>query len=439
MKQFFSAVGRLVRQFPRTHLLLAMVLLGGVIIVALQPDAPAPQQATKTLELPARSITTAPAPEQPSPPKGPQWQTLTVKPGDSLSSLLHPLGVGAGQVYALINSDEKLARLTKLRPGEQLEVIVSEDGALRGVRYNPSRVETLTAKLTGGGWTARLSQREYQKQTRFAQAEITNSLFLAGAAAGISDRLTMQLAELFAWDVDFVLDIRKGDQFRVLYEELYLDGEKVGEGDILMAEFWNQGRHLSAFRYETLSGDVEYLDIKGDSMRKEFIRTPVAFARISSRFNLSRKHPVLNRIRAHKGTDYAAPSGTLIRAAGDGKVIFAGVKGGYGNVIILKHGQIYTTLYAHMRSFAKGIRVGKRVKQGQTIGYVGSSGLATGPHLHYEFRINGVHRNPQTVPLPKARGINDNERSEFLIAANRLKAQMTLFAEAATLASSDVF
>ncbi len=440
MKQFFSAVGRLVRQFPRTHLLLAMVLLGGVIIIALQPEStPVTERTAKTIELPARTAPVAKPVEQPALPQGPEWQTLTVKSGDSLSSLLQPLGVGAGQVYALINSDEKLAQLTKLRPGEQLEVLVNDDNALRGVRYNPSRVETLTARLTGAGWTARLSQREYQKQTRYAQAEITDSLFLAGAAAGISDRLTMQLAELFAWDIDFVLDIRKGDKFRVLYEELYLDGEKVGEGDILMAEFWNQDRHLSAFRYETLSGDVEYLDIKGDSMRKEFIRTPVAFARVSSRFNLSRKHPVLNRIRAHKGTDYAAPAGTPIRAAGDGKVIFAGVKGGYGNVIILKHGQIYTTLYAHMRSFAKGIRVGKRVKQSQTIGYVGSSGLATGPHLHYEFRINGVHRNPQTVPLPKARGINDNERAEFLIAANRLKAQMTLFAEAATLASSDVF
>ncbi len=293
-------------------------------------------------------------------------------------------------------------------------------------------------RLRGGGWETRLSQREYQKQTRFAEADITDSLFLAGAAAGISDKLTMQLANLFAWDVDFVLDIRRGDRFRIIYEELYLDGEKVGEGDILMAEFWNQDRHLTAFRYETRSGDVEYLDIKGDSMRKEFIRTPVAFSRISSRFNLSRKHPVLNRIRAHKGIDYAAPSGTPIKAAGDGKVIFAGVKGGYGNVIILKHGQIYTTLYAHMRGFARGIRVGKRVKQSQTIGYVGASGLATGPHLHYEFRINGSHRNPLTVPLPKARGINDNERSEFLIAANRLKAQMTLFAEASTLASSDV-
>ena len=415
-----------------------MVLLGGVILIALSPDSPPeqPRQQAKTISLPAKP---ARKPEpQPQAPQAPEWQTLTVEAGDSLSSLLQPLGVGAGQVFALINSDDKLQRLTKIRPGETLQVTVDNDNRLTQVQYHPSKVETLTARLRGGGWETRLSQREYQKQTRFAEADITDSLFLAGAAAGISDKLTMQLANLFAWDVDFVLDIRRGDRFRIIYEELYLDGEKVGEGDILMAEFWNQDRHLTAFRYETRSGDVEYLDIKGDSMRKEFIRTPVAFSRISSRFNLSRKHPVLNRIRAHKGIDYAAPSGTPIKAAGDGKVIFAGVKGGYGNVIILKHGQIYTTLYAHMRSFAKGIRVGKRVKQSQTIGYVGASGLATGPHLHYEFRINGSHRNPLTVPLPKARGINDNERSEFLIAANRLKAQMTLFAEASTLASSDV-
>lgn len=441
MKQFISAAGRLVRQFPRTHLLLSMVLLGGVILIAFRPDSTeSPPERIQPINLPERSAP-EPKPQNPSKPAPatPQWQTLTVQSGDSLSSLLHPLGIGAGQIDALLKGDDKLKRLTRLRPGEALEVTVNDSGSLTSVRYHPSKVETLTARLTGGGWNVRLSQREYQKQTRFAQADITGSLFLAGAAAGVTDRLTMQLANLFAWDVDFALDIRKGDRFRILYEELYLDGEKVGEGDILMAEFWNQGRHLTAFRYETLSGDVEYLNITGDSMRKEFIRTPVAFSRVSSRFNPGRKHPVLNRIRAHKGTDYAAPSGTPIKAAGDGKVIFAGVKGGYGNVIILKHGQIYTTLYAHMRSFAKGIRVGKRVTQGQTIGYVGMSGLATGPHLHYEFRINGVHRNPQTVPLPKARGINDNERSEFLIAANRLKAQMTLFSEASTLASSDVF
>lgn len=439
MKQLISAAGRLVRQFPRTHLLLSMVLLGGVILIAFRPDStePAPER-IQNISLPER-VTPTPQPTNKPATIATEWQTVTVKAGDSLSSLLQPLGIGAQQVYKLIGSDTRLERLASLRPGDTLQVAISDEQTLTAVQYHPSRVETLTARLKNGRWQTRISQREYQKQTRFAQAQITDSLFLAGAAAGISDKLTLQLANLFAWDVDFVLDIRKGDRFRILYEELYLDGEKVGVGDILMAEFWNRDRHLTAFRYETLSGDVEYLDIKGGSLRKEFIRTPVAFSRISSRFSLGRKHPILNRIRAHKGIDYAAPSGTPIKAAGDGKVIFAGIKGGYGNVLIIKHGQSYTTLYAHMRNFAKDMRVGRRVKQGQTIGYVGMSGLATGPHLHYEFRINGVHRNPLTVPLPKARGINDNERAEFLIAANQLKAQMTLFSEASTLASSDVF
>ena len=184
---------------------------------------------------------------------------------------------------------------------------------------------------------------------------------------------------------------------------------------------------------------MSYFDGDGNSMRKEFIRNPVAFSRISSRFSTGRKHPILNKVRAHHGIDYAATSGTPIKAAGKGKVIFAGVKGGYGNVLILKHGQRYSTLYAHMRSFAKGIRVGSRVNQSQTIGYVGASGLATGPHLHYEFRIDGVHRNPQTVPLPKASGIASSEKPQFRIQSSRLAAQMTMFAEAATLASSNVF
>ena len=204
-----------------------------------------------------------------------------------------------------------------------------------------------------------------------------------------------------------------------------------------MAEFWNQGRQVTAFRYETQDGDVDYLDLKGDSLRKEFIRTPVSFTRISSRFTTGRYHPVLHKVRAHKGIDYAAPRGTPVKAAGDGKVIFAGNKGGYGRVVIIKHGQNYSTLYAHLNSYAKGVRSGKRVRQGQTIGYVGSSGLATGPHLHYEFQVNGVHRNPLTVPLPKARGIPDNERKEFLVYANKLRNQLALYAEASTLAQNE--
>ena len=240
MKELLSYAGRLVRQFPRTHLLLSMALLGGVILIALRPDSPpdAPRQQAKTITLPAKPVRKPEPASQPQAPQTPQWHTLTVKPGDSLSSLLQPLGVGAGQVFALINSDDKLKRLTKIRPGETLQVTVDDDDRLTRVQYHPSKVETLTASLRGGGWETRLSQREYQKQTRFAEADITDSLFLAGAAAGISDKLTMQLANLFAWDVDFVLDIRRGDRFRIVYDQVFestfcLLDDRLCVGDVL--------------------------------------------------------------------------------------------------------------------------------------------------------------------------------------------------------------
>ncbi|EKF75318.1 M24/M37 family peptidase [Alcanivorax hongdengensis A-11-3] len=441
MKELFSAAARLVRQFPRTHLLISMVLLGVVILIAMRPSGSEPEQTIKSTPLaaaPARPDSQTAAKPAPKPKPQPQWQSLTVAAGDTLSSLLQPEGVGAGQVYRLLGSDERLQALTRIRPGETIDVIIDDQDTLQGVQYHPSRLETLTARLDGDSWQTRVAKREYQHQTRYAEAEISDSLFLAAAASGISNNLTMKLANLFAWDIDFVLDIRKGDHFRIIYDELYLDGEKVGDGDILMAELWNRDRHLVAYRYINRAGDEQYLDPDGNSMRKAFIRTPVAFTRISSRFSTGRLHPILGRTRPHEGVDYAAPTGTPIKAAGDGKIIFAGRKGGYGNCIIIKHGRVYSTLYGHMHGFARGMRVGSRVKQGQTIGYVGMSGLATGPHLHYEFRINGVHHDPLTVKLPKAQGIAKDERSDFLADAGRLKAQMALFAEASTLASSDL-
>ena len=236
---------------------------------------------------------------------------------------------------------------------------------------------------------------------------------MAGRDAMVEDKLIMELASIFGWDIDFVLDIRENDSFKMLYEEMFLDGEKIGTGNILAAEFTNKKKTYTAVRYVDAKGDAQYFAPNGDTMRKEFLRTPIEFARISSHFNLRRKHPILNKIRAHKGTDYAAPRGTPIRSAGDGKVVFAGVKGGYGKTIIIQHGQSYRTLYAHLKGYRKGIRVGKRVKQGQTIGYVGSSGLATGPHLHYEFHVNGRVRNPVTVKLPKAKAVAKAERPRF--------------------------
>lgn len=452
MRFHLSALGRVARRFPRAHLLLSAALVSTVFIVTLVPEsgetrpeapqtlsvAPIQAPADSAREKLANSVDRAPAAQAQSAPKR-DWVTLKVQPGDTLSGLLSQHGVTAGQIHHLVNGDQRLQALASIRPGDTLQLALDEDGELNALRYQPSRVSTVEATFKDGDWNVSSHTREYQRRPRFAKATINDSLFMAGQAAGISDNMTMQLANLFGWDVDFVQDIRQGDHFRVLYEELYLDGKKVGESNILAAEFWNRNRHLTAYRFRHRNGEVEYMDADGHAMRKEFIRTPVAFTRISSRFSTGRKHPILNRVRKHEGIDYAAPRGTPIKAAGKGKVIFAGVKGGYGNVIILKHGQKYSTLYAHMNHFARGMHVGERVEQGDTIGYVGMTGLATGPHLHYEFRVNGVHRNPLTVPLPEAKGVNSDERPRFLAQAGQLQAQMGLFADASTLASNRAF
>ncbi len=237
----------------------------------------------------------------------------------------------------------------------------------------------------------------------------------------------MELANVFGWDIDFALDIRKGDSFTVLYEELFRNGEKIQDGDILAAEFINDGKAYRAVRYTNPQTNVsEYFTPDGKSMRKAFLRTPVNFARISSRFSVNRYHPVLHKVRSHKGVDYAAKSGTPIYAAGDGKVIFKGKKGGYGKVMIVQHGSKYTTLYAHLKTYNRKLRVGSKVKQGQTIAYVGKTGLATGPHLHYEFRVNGTHRNPLTVKLPESKPVPKRYMADFELTTTPMFAQLDL-------------
>jgi murein DD-endopeptidase MepM/ murein hydrolase activator NlpD len=237
----------------------------------------------------------------------------------------------------------------------------------------------------------------------------------------------MNVAGIFAWDVDFVLDIRVGDNFYVLYEEIWQDGEYVTDGEIVAAEFNNNGRSHRAIRFIDEGGRSDYFTPEGLSVRKAFMRAPVDFTRISSNFNPRRRHPILNTIRAHRGVDYAAPRGTPIKASGDGKVIFRGTKSGYGKTVILQHGGNITTLYAHMSNFAAKAKLGSRVVQGQTIGFVGATGLATANHLHYEYRVNGVHRNPRTVPLPKADPIADRYRDEFLAASQPIIEELENF------------
>jgi murein DD-endopeptidase MepM/ murein hydrolase activator NlpD len=281
------------------------------------------------------------------------------------------------------------------------------------LEYQIDKLNLLEVRRTGDDFDVSTTYNTPERNITNASGIINSSLFLAAQKAGLSDNMTMELASIFGWDIDFALDIRKGDRFVVLYDELYLEGEKVGEGHILAATFINQGKTYQAVRYTDKSGKTEYFSPDGRNMRKAFLRTPVEYSRISSGFTMGRMHPILNRIRAHKGVDYAAPTGTPVKVTANGKIIFRGKKGGYGNTIIVQHGNKYSTLYGHLSRFRGGLSTGSRVRQGQVIGYVGMTGLATGPHLHYEFRINDVHHNPLTVKLPGAEPLDTEHLADF--------------------------
>ena len=352
------------------------------------------------------------------------WKTVTVAKNDNLALIFDRLGLSAGTLFKVLAAGDNNTRMLKhLVPGEQIQFHI-DDGNLEQLRYEPDLTTMLDITRDGDDFNSTISRSELERRQMEKAGTIQDSLFLAGQKAGLSDNIIMRMVAIYGWDIDFALDIREGDSFKVIYEEQFKNGKKVGEGPIIAAEFTNQGKVYRSVRYTTEDGHTGYFNENGYSMRKAFLRTPVKFSRISSRFSLARKHPILNRIRAHKGVDYAAPRGTPIKATGDGTVVFVGTNGGYGRSIILKHGAIYQTVYAHMSRFARGMVRGKRVDQGDVIGYVGSSGLATGPHLHYEFRVNGVHRDPLTVKLPKSLRIPDNQLARFKLQTAPLLAML---------------
>jgi len=364
----------------------------------------------------------------------PDWQTVSVKSGDSMALIFSRLGLSPAELYRVMSLGDEVKRLKMIKPGQLIHFHIV-DKKLLGLEYELDLTTTLSITLKDNQFTANLVKHELDSVVKNASATINDSLFVAGKKAGMSDNLIMQMVAIYGWDIDFVLDIRKGDSFTLIYEEKYKNGKKVADGPILAAEFVNRGDAIRAIRYAHVDGSIDYYDANGDAMRKAFLRTPVNFTRISSRFNLNRKHPILNKIRAHKGVDYAAPTGTPIKATGDGVVMHAGNKGGYGKTVILRHGGNYSTVYAHLHKYANGVRSGRRVNQGQVIGYVGSSGLATGPHLHYEFRINGVHRNPLTVDLPHVESISRNELPVFREAITPMLAELDRITGKTVLAS----
>jgi murein DD-endopeptidase MepM/ murein hydrolase activator NlpD len=344
-----------------------------------------------------------------------RWQQLNIRRGDNLASLLKARDLYSPEVHHVLTTSAVAYSLNNLRPGKKLRIGLNRDGALDELSYEVSNNATLVMRREpDGSFSAQHEHREYDNRYAYVSAVIEESLFVAGKRAGMSDRMIMDLATIFGWDIDFALDLRRGDRFTVIYEEKFWRGEKIEDGRILAAEFLNQGKRYRAVASKDKNGTLRYYTPSGNSMERQFLKTPVQFSRISSRYTKGRYHPILKRWRAHKGVDYAARRGTPVRATAAGRILERRRKGGYGKTVVIRHGGKYSTLYAHLSRYQRGQRAGSLVKQGEIIGYVGSTGLATGPHLHYEFLVYGRHRNPLTVRLPRSRPVADENKADFL-------------------------
>jgi murein DD-endopeptidase MepM/ murein hydrolase activator NlpD len=343
--------------------------------------------------------------------------------GDTLAGLLERLGVDAGDARKLV----RMPALRLLRPGHVVTVEVGADGALLQLSYLSGRDTVMELQRAGNTFRALETDAALQLETRLRTGVIHTSLFAAADAAGVPDAVALQLADIFAGDVDFHSELRRGDRFAVVFEQYALEGRPVRAGRVLAAEFVNQGRVLRAVHFAPGQGGSGYYAPDGSNLRKAFLRSPLEYSRISSGFGM-RRHPIMSAWRAHTGVDYAAPAGTRVRAAGDGVVEFAGRNGGYGNVVILRHRNQYSSLYAHLSRIAPAVRAGARVAQGDTIGHVGQTGWATGPHLHYEFRVGGRARNPRAIAMPAGQPVPPAELASFQAHAAPLAARLDLLA-----------
>jgi len=346
-----------------------------------------------------------------------------IKRNDSLFSILKRLGIEEKNIVTLVNSDRSNL-LAQIKIGKTLEVGISDFNKVISLNYIKDFKSGVRAKKSGEVYEIEEYELNTEKYRVFKNIEINNSLYVDGLKEGLPDSVIMDLVYIFGWDIDFVHDIRPGDSYSLIYEEVFVNGEKKLDGDILIAEFINRDRTHTAIRYKLQNGFSEYFSLEGRNVKKAFLRSPVKFSYISSSYNLKRRHPILHKIRAHTGVDYAASRGTPVRTTGDGTVVFADKKGGYGNLVEIKHTEDYSTRYAHLNKFHSKIKVGKKVKQSETIGYVGRTGTATGDHLHYEFRVNGKHTNPLTVKLPNAKPIHENDKDSYGLYAEKILADL---------------
>ena len=382
-----------------------------------QPPAtiplPAPADSTETARADTASPAARPAARDDAPQPGDAMQRVVVRSGDSLYRIFQRSGLMQGDLLDLLASGTEGKKLKRLRPGQSVSFQLGPGGELSELHHTVDELTTVRFKRSDEGFESRVETRDYDRHIAVKNGVIRSSLF--AAAGGIPEQVVHEFVSVLEWDIDFSRDLLPGDSFSLLYEELSVDGRHVRSGDVLALEFRAQraGKPIRAFRYTDSDGETDYFTPDGQSLRRAFTRNPLRFTRISSRFSKSRLHPKLRVWRPHRGVDYAAPRGTRIRATGDGQISFVGRKGGYGKSIVLTHGRGYTTLYAHLSRYAKGMKKGARVRQGQLIGYVGATGVATGPHLHYEFRVNGVHRDPLTVELPRSAPLAKDELKRF--------------------------
>ncbi len=338
------------------------------------------------------------------------WESFTVRSGQSLDGIFRKQGFSANTLHRIITVNGDTKKLKNIRPGDLFEFQRHQDGSLRRMRYAIDEDRYLIIDYDGQQAVASSEARDMITEITETSGTIMSSLFLAGKQAGLTDGMVMKLANLFGWDIDFVLDIREGDRFFLLYEKVYRDGSFLRDGEIIGATFINQGEKFQALRFD-IDGQAQYFAPDGRNMRKAFLRAPLNFAYISSSFNPKRYHPILKRVKAHNGIDYKAPKGTPVYAAGDGKVIRSDYGKFNGHHVFIQHANSIVTKYLHFTK--RTVKKGQRVKQGQVIGYVGATGLAQAPHLHYEFLLNGVHRNPRTVALPKADPLGKTQLAEF--------------------------
>ena len=347
------------------------------------------------------------------------WISVKIKKGDSLSKIFNRLGLSHKEAIALASASN-MKSLNYLTVGKKIEIKTTTDNEFASLKYKINKIKTIEVnKDESGEIVSTIEELEPQTRIKDVTAPIEDNLFSTADKLNIPNRIISKLSTIFRWDIDFARDIKQGDRFSLIFEEQYINDELIVSGDILAAEFIIDGNITRAIRHQDELGNSHYYTPEGKSLRKAFMRNPIKFAKVTSGFTKRRYHPVLKKWRAHKGVDYGAPKGTPIMATADGVISHIGRKGAYGKAIVINHGKSYSSLYGHMKGFRKGLKNGGRVKQGQIIGYVGSTGLATGPHLHYEFRIDGKHVDPLAVDLPRSLPIDSEELSEFIAASEK--------------------